>query len=126
MSSTVFQVLAGTVWHDYSDLVTMSGFGWKRNDLDADGTGRSTLDGKMHRTKIGTKRTIDFKLMPDRNVRYAALDDDLSPPTVMIRYRDLHGIQTREFYCSSFSATMDLDIDNQPEWSGGSFTIIEV
>lgn len=126
MSSTVFKVRSGAEWHDYSNLVTLSGFGWKRNDLDAEGTGRSTLDGMMHRTKITTKRTIEFQLMPDRNGRYAQLDDDLSLPTVQVQYTDLHGIQTREFYCSSFSATMDLDIDDQPEWSGGSFTLIEV
>lgn len=127
MSSTVFQVRAGSAWHDYSDLVKMSGFGWKRNDLDAEGTGRSTIDGKMHRTKITTKRTVEFQLMPDRTgTRYANLDDDLSPPTVQIRYCDLHGIQTRTFYCSGFSATLDMDDDDSPQWSGGSFTLIEV
>lgn len=125
MSSMVFQVKSGNDWHDYSDMVQMSGFLWKRNDLDSESSGR-TLDGIMHRTKISEKRTVEFQLMPDREERYAALDSDLSPPTVEVRYRDLHGIMTKTMYCSSFTATMDLDIDDSPEWSGGSFTLIEV
>lgn len=124
--STVFKILtAPDTWHDYSDMVKMSGFGWKRNDLDAEGSGR-TLDGVMHRSKIATKRTIEFQLMPDRASRYADLDTDLSPQTVTVQYSDLHGILTKTFYCSSFSATLDLDIANAPDWSGGSFTLIEV
>lgn len=123
--STVFKVqVAQDTWHDYSDMVKMSGFGWKRNDLDAEGSGR-TLDGVMHRAKIATKRTIEFQLMPDRGSRYASLDTDLSPQTVTVQYSDLHGTLTKTFYCSSFSATLDLDIAS-PEWSGGSFTLIEV
>ena len=123
--STVFQVLAGSEWHDYSDMVQMSGFTWKRNDLDAESSGR-TLDGIMRRTKIAEKRTLEFQLMPDRMDRYAALDDDLSPPTVQVRFTDLHGVMVKTMYCSSFTATMDLDVDDNPEWSGGSFTLIEV
>lgn len=103
----------------------MSGLSWKRNDLDAEGTGR-TLDGIMHRSKITDKRTLDWNLMPDRQERYAALDTDLSQPTFQAQYSDLHGIMTKTFYCSSFSAKLDLDINDQPEWSSGSFTMIEV
>ena len=124
--STVFKVqVDANTWHDYSDMVKMSGFGWKRNDLDAEGSGR-TLDGVMHRAKIGTKRTLEFQLMPDRASRYADLDTDLSPQTVTVQYADLHGTLTKTFYCSSFSATLDLDIADSTEWSGGSFTLIEV
>lgn len=123
--STVLKIKNGSAWHDYSDMVQMSGLGWKRNDLDADGAGR-TLDGIMHRAKIGTKRTLDWKLMPDLQSRYADLDTDLSQPVFQAQYSDLHGILTKTFYCSSFTAQLDLDIDDQPEWSGGSFSMIEV
>lgn len=123
--STVLRIKNGSAWHDYSDMVIMSGLSWKRNDLDAEGSGR-TLDGIMHRAKIAEKRTLDWSLMPDRQDRYAALDTDLSQPTFQAQYSDLHGIMTKTFYCSSFTAQLDLDIDDQPEWSGGSFTMIEV
>ena len=125
MSSTVLKIQNGSSWHDYSDMVKLSGVGWKRNDLDADGAGR-TLDGVMHRSLVAQKRTLEFSLMPYRQSRYASLDTDLSQETFSVMYSDLHGTLTKTFYCSSFSATLDLDIDDQPEWSGGSFTIIEV
>ncbi len=124
MSSTVFEVEAGSEWHDYSDMVKMKGYGWARNDLDADGSGR-TMGGDMWRAKIGAKRALEYQLMPDRAARYAALDDDLSPKFVRVRYADLHGIQVRTFYCSKFSCTLDADLDDEPEWSGGSFSLIE-
>lgn len=123
--STVLKIQNGSSWHDYSDMVKLSGLGWKRNDLDADGSGR-TLDGVMHRARVADKRTLEWQLMPDKADRYAALDTDLSQQEFQAQYSDLHGILTKTFYCSSFSATLDLDINDSREWSGGSFTMIEV
>lgn len=125
--STVLKIYneAAAAWHDWSDIAKRSGIGWSRNDLDAESSGR-TLDGLMHRTKVTTKRKISYELMPDRQSRYADLDDDLSQPTFQAEYADLHGTLTKTFYCSSFSCTLDEDIDDDPEWSGGSFNIIEV
>lgn len=125
MSSTVLKIQNGSSWHDYSDMVKLSGLAWKRNDLDAEGSGR-TLDGKMRRTKITDKRTLEFSLMPDRQGRYVALDTDLQQPQFQAQYTDLHGVLTKTFYCSAFNATLDLDVEDAPEWSGGSFTLIEV
>lgn len=125
MSSTVLKIQNGSSWHDYSDMVKLSGLSWKRNDLDAEGSGR-TLDGKMHRVRITDKRSLDYALMPDRQSRYADLDMDLQQQQFQVQYSDLHGILTKTFYCSSFSATLDLDINDTREWSGGSFTLIEV
>lgn len=124
MSSTVLKIKNGSDWHDYSDMVKLSGMGWKRNDLDADGSGR-TLDGLMWRSVVARKRTLDFEVLPDREARYAALDTDLQQPLFEAMYADLHGVLTKTFYCSSFSATLDLDIDDRREWSGGKFTLIE-
>jgi hypothetical protein len=39
---------------------------------------------------------------------------------------DLHGKQTRKFYCSSFSATQDSAYNRDGEWSGAAFDMIEV
>lgn len=124
--STVFKIYnaAAAQWHDWSDMAKRSGIGWTRNDLDGDDTGR-TLDMEMQRVKLGAKRKLSFELMPDRQSRYAALDDDLSQTFFQAQYADLHGIQTRTFYCTSFACTLDEDVDDDPEWSGGSFNIIE-
>ena len=123
--STVFKIKNGNAWHDYSDMVKLSGVSWTRNTLDAPGAGR-TLDGVMHRAFVANKRTLEYQLMPDRLDRYAALDTDLDQQEFELQFTDLHGISTKTFYCSSFKATMDMDVDDDPEWSGGGFTVIEV
>lgn len=123
--STVLKIKNGSDWHDYSGMVKLSGVGWKRNDLDADGSGR-TMDGRMHRARISDKRTLEYTLIPDIPAKYASLDTDLQQQEFEAMYADLHGTLTKTFYCSSFSATLDQDVNDQPQWSGGSFTIIEV
>ena len=112
--------------HDYSHLVKRRGVGWKRNDLDSEQTKR-TKAGTMRRDKITTKRTVSYEIMPTATQSdLAQLDDDLSKETFSARYLDLHGIQTRTFYCSSFSATLDEVDGEESQWSGGAFNIIEV
>ena len=110
---------------EYAPYIESKGLGWKRNDLDSDQTGR-TLDGVMHRAKIGTKRTLSYKLFRISRAMLAALDDALSASTLSVTYLDLHGVQTRTFYCSSFSATGDLVDGTESFWSDASFTLIEV
>lgn len=112
--------------HDYSRFIEKAGYGWSREDLDSDKTTR-TKDGRMRRYKIATKRKTSYKLTHMTREQLAQLDDDLSPATFNATYHDLHGTMTREFYCSSFSATMDMAFDENGEaWSGASFNLIEV
>lgn len=115
---------AANEWHDYSGMVKLSGAGWSRNDLDSDSSGR-TMDGVMHRAKTAEKRKLQYELMPDRAGKYAQLDTDLSQETFEATYADLHGEQTKTFYCSSFSATLD-EADDGAIWSGGKFNMTEV
>lgn len=112
--------------HDYSHLVSGKGVGWKRNDLDSEQTQR-TKDGTMRRQKITTKRTVSYEILPiATQAELAQLDDDLSAETFTAQYLDLHGVQTRKFYCSSFSATLDYVRSEGKYWSGGKFNMIEV
>lgn len=111
--------------HDYSQFIESKGVGWSRNDLDSDKTVR-TKDGRMRRDKITTKRKISYTMMYMTRAELAQLDDDLSEDTFSATYLDLHGKQTREFYCSSFSVTTDAVYDADGEWSGAAFNIIEV
>ena len=112
--------------HDYSHLVKRKGVGWKRNDLDSEKTKR-TKAGTLRRDKITTKRTVSYEIMPvATQSELSQLDDDLSSETFTARYLDLHGVQTRTFYCSNFSATLDEIRDGETDWSGGAFNIIEV
>ena len=112
--------------HDYSHLVKRRGVGWKRNDLDSEKTKR-TKAGTLRRDKITTKRTVSYEILPiATQAELAQLDDDLSAETFSARYLDLHGVQTRTFYCSSFSATLDEVRGEEGIWSGGAFNMIEV
>lgn len=112
--------------HDYSRLVKRRGVGWKRNDLDSEQTKR-TKAGTMRRDKITTKRTVSYEILPTATqIELAQLDTDLSSATFSAKYLDLHGVMTRTFYCSSFSATLDDVRGGESNWSGGAFTMIEV
>ena len=112
--------------HDYSRIVSRNGVGWKRNDLDSERTQR-TKDGTMRREKITTKRTVSYEILPvATQAELAQLDDDLSANTFTAQYLDLHGVQTRTFYCSSFSATLEHVSGEETYWSGGKFNMIEV
>lgn len=118
-------VVFKTNGHDYSPYVKISGVSWSRNDLDSDQTKR-TKDGKMRRQKIGTKRKISYEIVHATREILAQLDDDLSRTTFTAEYRDLHGSQTRTFYCSSFNAKLDWVDGDRDVWVDGSFSIIEV
>lgn len=110
---------------DYSAHIEAKGIGWSRNDVDSEKTKR-VKDGTLRRDKITTKRKLSYKLIHMTREQLAALDDALSDATFSATYLDLHGLQTRKFYCSSFSVTQDSAYSEDGEWSGASFDMIEV
>lgn len=111
--------------HDYSRFVERKGYGWTRNDIDSEKTTR-VKSGKMRRYKITTKRKLSFTMMHMTREQLAQLDDDLSEVTFKVKYMDLHGPVTKEFYCSTFSADMSDIIDGNDVWEGANFNMIEV
>lgn len=111
--------------HDYSRYIEVKGVGWSRNDVDSDKTTR-TKDGKMRRDKVATKRKLHYQLMRMTREQLARLDEDLSEATFPATYLDLHGPMTRTFYCSSFSAALECAYDEDGQWSGAAFDMIEV
>lgn len=110
--------------HDYTRFVESKGVGWSREDLDSENTVR-TKDGLMRRDKIGQKRKLSYKVMHMTQEQLAQLDDDLSNTFFDATYTDLHGVQTRTFYCSSFSATLSDILNETARWEGANFNIIE-
>lgn len=111
--------------HEYAVHIEVKGVGWSRNDVDSENTTR-TKDGRLRRDKITTKRKLSYKLIHMTREQLAQLDDDLSQPTFRATYLDLHGVMTREFYCSSFSVTLESVYSEDGEWSGAAFDMIEV
>ena len=110
---------------DYSTHIEEKGISWSRNDVDSEKTKR-VKNGTLRRDKITTKRKLSYKLFHMTREELAVLDDALSAATFSATYMDLHGIQTRKFYCSSFSATQDSAYSRDGEGSGAAFDMIEV
>lgn len=110
---------------DYSAHIESKGIGWSRNDVDSEKTKR-VKNGSLRRDKIATKRKLSYKLIHMTREQLASLDDALSEATFSATYLDLHGQQTRKFYCSSFSATLESVYSEDGEWSGAAFDMIEV
>lgn len=109
---------------DYSKHIERQGMTWTRNDIDTDKTVR-TKDGKIRRDKIGTKRKLTFKLIHMTRQELAALDDALSETFYSATYMDLHGVQTRRFYTSEFTSTLESMYSNDGEWGEAEFNMIE-
>lgn len=84
-----------------------------------------TKDGKIRRDKIGTKRKLTFKLIHMTRQQLAALDDALSETFYSATYMDLHGVQTRRFYTSEFTSTLESLYSADGEWGEAEFNMIE-
>lgn len=111
--------------NDYSRFIRGKGVAWSRNDLDSEKTVR-TKAGTLRRDKIATKRKLTYDLINMTQAELAQLDNDLSAATFSARYLDLHGVRTKTFYCSSFSATLADCSDGVSRWEGATFSMTEV
>ena len=111
--------------HDYSRFIENKGYGWSRNDLDSEQTTR-LKNGNMRRKKITTKRKLSYTMMHMTREQLAQLDNDLSKETFAAKYLDLHGEQTRTFYCSSFQTNLAEISAGGEFWEGATFSITEV
>jgi len=109
---------------DYSHHIEVKGVGWSRNDIDTEKTVR-TKGGKIRRDKIGTKRKLSYKLVHMTRAQLAALDDALSQTFYSATYMDLHGVQTRWFYTTEFTSTLESAYTSDGEWGEATFNMIE-
>lgn len=112
--------------HDYSKWIKDEGYDWSRDDLDSEKTTR-VKSGEMRRDKITEKRNLTYKMLPMPERLASQLDDDLHANQFTVQYHDLHGTQTREFYCSKFPAQLRQIIDEgNLLWQGISFNLHEI
>lgn len=112
--------------HDYTRYIQDDGFEWSRDDVDSEKTVR-VKTGNMRRDKITEKRNLTFRMLPMPHELAAQLDTDLHDPQFSVQYQDLHGPQTRKFYCSKFPARLRQVIDEgQLMWDGISFNLHEI
>lgn len=112
--------------HDYTRWIEDGGYDWSRDDLDSEKTVR-VKTGNMRRDKITEKRNLSFKMLPMPEDLAAQLDTDLHAEQFSVRYHDLHGEQTRKFYCSKLPAKLQqITRDEVLMWAGISFNLHEI
>lgn len=112
--------------HDYTRYIEDDGYSWSRDDLDSEKTVR-VKTGNMRRDKITEKRNLTYKMLPMPEELAAQLDTDLHESEFSVQYHDLHGQQTRKFYCSQFPANLRQVIDEKNlMWGGISFNLHEI
>lgn len=112
--------------HDYTRYIEDGGYSWSRDDVDSEKTVR-VKTGTMRRDKITEKRNLSFQMLPMPEELAAQLDTDLHAPEFSVRYHDLHGDQTRRFYCSKFPGKLhQVTREGQLLWGGISFNLHEI
>lgn len=75
------------------------------NDLDADGSGRNILDGKMYRSRIASKFKLSVKMLPVSEQMIYEVSTAVSGTYTEVTFLNPKNNteETKEFYCSSFN-----------------------
>lgn len=106
-------------------MIGEGGIRWSRNDLDAEGAGRS-LDGVMQRKRVAVKRKLTISCVRLDTQSMMELNRALYPQFITVTFLDpIEGIVTRSFYGSSVEATTQVVIEGKTYWEGTSFSLIE-
>lgn len=113
--------------HDYTQYVADAQP--KKNDLDADGSGRDIHSGTMYRSKIGEKVTIEVEMLEMDEALVAQLSSDLSTQYTTATYLDprTNTVRTATFYCSSieYGEQAYKPVTGRTTYDGIKFTLIE-
>lgn len=113
---------------DFSDTVAQGGMEWTRNDIDDKNSGRSTLDGKMHRGRIAIKYKCNVTCMDLGDNRCRQLLEAIEPETIMITTNHpRYGVCTREYYSNNVPTThLRTQEDGTEKWTGIKYPLVEV
>lgn len=119
-------VINGT---DYTEYVAQEGFNSTREDLDADGSGRNILTGKMYRSRIATKMTYSISLNRVSASTLASLIDDLYSGSNYVTVKILDAGENKQVsktvYCSSVTEGTQRYINGSVYYDGVAFDLIE-
>lgn len=114
--------------HDYTEY--LEELSPTRNDLDAEGSGRDLLSGKMFRTRIGIKQKWEVKLGRLFASVHRQLVQDIFPPTYSVTILDpqTNTEQTIEVYTSTvqFGVQRFNKTSGESYYDGMTFTMTEV
>lgn len=102
------------------------GIKWTRNDLDGAEAGR-TMDGRMHRARVGSKARLDLTCKPLTTSQARAVLNAIYPEYVTVRYTDpMEGTVSKTMYANNIPATAArLQEDGTVLWEGIAFPLVE-
>lgn len=108
------------------NYIAEDGIKWQRNDIESDDAGR-TLDGVMHRDRVGSKVRLDIKCKPLKSSEAMAVLGAIAPEFVTVRYIDPQdGSVTRTMYSNNIPAICaTINPDGTAVWKGIEFPLIE-
>ena len=108
---------------DILRFVEEKGIKWQRNDLDGANAGR-TMDGVMHRDRIGSKIRLDITCVPLTSAEAKIVLNAIYPEYVDVTYTDpMYGEITKTMYSNNNPATF---INTKTDkWEGITFPLIE-
>lgn len=112
---------------NFSRFIQEGGIDVKRNDLEASGAGRTTMDGKMHRARIAVKTTLQVSCIPMDDLDIQRLCNAIYPQFVEVTYLDpMEGMVTRTMYSNNVSVKLKrVEKDGRLLWEGLKFPLIQ-
>ena len=118
---------SSNVFVDITPYIAFQGVKRGRNDVDGPEAGR-TLDGIMHRARVGTKLRYDINCRPLKLAELTALETLIMPEYISVRITDpYYGTVTKTMYSNNTSAGYCIKKKNGTEWWNGiTFPLIEV
>lgn len=112
---------------DILPYIEENGIEVTREDLDSAESGRTTMNGLMHRARVAVKTKINVTCLPLPTSKSQILLNAIYPPFVEVRYEDpREGIVTKMFYSNNVPATAATVYDDGTVlWTGIKFPLIE-
>jgi hypothetical protein len=112
---------------DITGYIAFGGLKWQRNDVESPEAGR-TLDGIMHRGRVGTKIRLDVTCHLLKAPELATVLNLIYPEYITVRYDDpMLGNVVKKMYSNNNPASYCiLKPDGTEYWSEITFPLIEV
>lgn len=112
---------------DMLPYIEQGGIEVKRNDIDAEGSGRETMDATMHRSRIAIKDEMSISCMPLPQEKAEIVLNVILPEWVEVEYtHPRKGIVYETMYSNNVPATCArIQEDGTALWDGIKFPLIE-
>lgn len=111
---------------DITYYIARGGVKWTRADVESPNAGR-TLDGVLHRGRVGTKIRLDITCRPLRSWETSILLNLILPEYVEVTYDDpMYGRVVKRMYSNNNPASYCMSAPDAEWWNGITFPLIEV